>query len=127
MNPLLKDLILIVVGSRVGRRDGDIVSSVVATNRCPGWPGWRRGVHRGYIGSSTVSAGTWRPGGAMAHEFRRPQLIIVGSADEAPHGGPPLVELRRGGRKIKEQLRALGLPLVWVAARARWTPKRLDF
>lgn len=84
-------------------------------------------MHHGCIASSTVSAGMRWPGGAMAYGSRRPQLIIVGDADEAPHGGPPLVELLRGGRKIEEQLRALGLPLAWVAARAGWTAMRLEF
>ena len=105
MNPLPKDLALIAVGSRVGRRGEDIITSVVAMDGRPGWPGWRRGVHRGCIASSTVSAGMRWPGGATAYGSRRPQLIILGEADEAPDGGPPFIELLCGGRKIGEQLR----------------------
>ena len=127
MNQLSKDSTLIAVGSQVARRDGDIITSVVATDRRPGWPGRRRGVHRGCIASSSVSTGMRWPGRAMTYGSFQPQLIVVGDADEAPDGGPPLVELLRGGRKIEEQLRALGLPLVWVAARAGWTVMRLDF
>ena len=63
------------------------------------------GVHRGCIASSMVSAGMRWPGGATAYGSRRPQLIIVGDADEAPDGGPPFIELFRGGRSIEEQLR----------------------
>ena len=106
MNPLPKDLTLIVVGSRVGRRDGDIIMSVATAGRRPGWSGWRRGIHRGRVASGVVSASTWQPGGATAGGFRRPQPIVVGDADEAPDGGPPFIELLRGGRKIEEQLRA---------------------
>ena len=106
MSPLPKDLTLIAVGSRVGRRDGDIISGVVATSRRPGWLGWRRGVHRGCIASSMVSAGMRWLDGATAYGSRRPQLIIVGDADEAPDGGPPFIELLRSGRKVEEQLHA---------------------
>ena len=105
MNPLPKDLTLIAVGSRVGRRDGDIITSVIATDRRPGWLGWRRGVHHGRIATGTASAGMRWPGGATAYGSRRPQLIILGEADEAPDGGPPFIELLCGGRKIGEQLR----------------------
>ena len=79
--------------------------SVVATDRCPGWPGWRWGVHHGRIASGTASAGIRWPDGATTYGSRRPQLIVVGDANEAPDGGPPFVELLRGGRKIEEQLR----------------------
>ena len=83
-------------------------------------------MHHGCIASNTVSAGMRWPGGATAYRSRRSQLIIVGDADEAPDGGPPFVELLHGGRKIEEQLRALGLPLAWVVAKAGWTAMRLD-
>ena len=65
--------------------------------------------------------------GATAYGPRRLQLIFVGDADEAPNSGPPFVELLRGGRKVEEQLRALGLLLVWAAAKAAWTVMRFDF
>ena len=105
MSPLLKDLALIAVGSQVGRRDGDTITSVAVTGRRPGRSGRRRGVHRGCIASSMVSAGMWWPDGATAYGSRRPQLIIVGDADEASNGGPPFLKLLRSGRKIEEQLR----------------------
>ena len=127
MNSLPKNLALIAVGSWVGRRYGDIITSIVATDRHPRWPVWRRGVHRGRIASGPTSAGMRWLNGATAYGSRRPQLIIVGDADEAPDGGPPFVELLHGGRKIAEQLRALGFPLAWVAAKAVWTAMRLDF
>ena len=106
MNSLSKNLALVAVGSRVGRRYGDIITSVIATDRHPRWSGWRRGVHRGRIASGPASAGMRWPDGATAYGSRQPQLIVVGDADEAPDGGPPFVELLRGGRKIEEQLRA---------------------
>ena len=94
--------------------------------RRPGRSGWRWGIHRGRVAFGVASASTWQPGGATADRFHRPQPIVVGDADEAPDGGPPFVKLLRGGRKIKEQLRALGLLLVWAAAKAGWTAMRLD-
>lgn len=63
-------------------------------------------MHHGRIAFGTAFAGMWWPGGATAYGSRRMQLIIVGDADEAPDGGPPFVELLRGGRKIEEELRA---------------------
>ena len=84
-------------------------------------------MHRGRIASGSASTGMRWPDEATAYGSRRPQLIVVGDADEAPDGGPPFVELLRGGRKIEEQLCALGLPLVWVATRAGWTAIHLDF
>ena len=127
MNPLPKDLTLIAVGSRVGRHDGDIITSIIATDRHPRWPGWRRGVHRGRIASGPASASMQWLDGAMSYGSRRPQLIVVGDADEDRDGGPPFVNLLHGGRKIEEQLHALGLPLAWVAAKAGFTVMRLDF
>ena len=102
MSPLLKDLALIAVGPRVGRCDGDIITSIATMGRRPGRSGRRRGVHRGCIASSMVSAGMRWPGGAMAYGSRRPQLVIVSDADEDPDSGPPFVKLLRGGRKIEE-------------------------
>ena len=87
MNSLLKNLALVAVGSRVGRRYGDIITSVIATDRHPWWPVWRRGVHRGRIASGPTSAGMRWLDGATAYGSCRPQLIIVGDADEAPDGG----------------------------------------
>ena len=63
-------------------------------------------MHRDCIASSTVFAGARWPGGATAYGSSRSQLIVVGDADEALNGGPPFVELLRGGRKIEEQLHA---------------------
>ena len=127
VSSLSKNLTLVAVGPRIGRRYGDIITSVVATDRHPRWLVWRRGVHRGRIASGPASAGMRWPDGASAYRSCRPQLVIVSDADEAPDGGPPFVKLLLGGRKIEEQLRALGLPLAWVAAKAGWTAMRLDF
>ena len=102
MNSLPKNLALVAVGSRVGRCYGDIIMSVVAMDRRLGWPGWRRGVHRGRIASGTASAGMRWPDGATAYGSCRSQLIVVGDADEAPDGGPPFVKLLRSGREVEE-------------------------
>ena len=104
MSPLPKDLALIAVGSRVGQRDGDIITSIAPTGRRPGRSGWKRGIHRGCVASGVSSASTWQLGGATADGFRRPQPVVVGDADEALDGGPPFVKLLHGGRKIEELL-----------------------
>ena len=106
MNPLPKDLTLIMVGSQVGRCYGDIITSVIATDRRTRWLVQRRGVHRGRIASGPAFAGVRWLDGATAYGSRRPQLIVVGDADEASDGGPSFLELLCGGRKIEEQLRA---------------------
>ena len=126
MNSLPKNLALVAVGSRVGRCYGHIITSVVTMDRHPRWSG-RRGVHRGRIASGPASAGVRWPDGATAYGSCRPQLVIVGDADEAPDGGPPFVKLLRGGRKIEKQLRMLGLLLAWVAVTDVWTAMRYDF
>ena len=105
MNSLPKNVALVAVGSRVGRRYGDIITSVVATDRHPRWPVWRRRVHRGRIASGPSTARMRWLDGATAYGPRRPQLIVVSDADEAPDGGP-FVKLLRSGRKVEEQLRA---------------------
>ena len=106
MNSLPKNLALVAVRSRVGRCYGDIIMSVLATDRHPRWPVWRRGVHRGRIASSPSTAGVRWPDRVTAYWPCQLQLIFVGDADEALDGGPPFVELLRSGRKIEEQLRA---------------------
>ena len=127
MSSFPKDPALVAEGPWVGRRYGDIITSVVATDRHPWWPGWRRGVHRGRIASGPTSAGVRWPDEATAYGSRRPQIIVVSDVDEAPDGGPPFVELLCSGRKVEEQLRALGLLLVCVAAKAAWPLMRFDF
>ena len=73
---LPKNLTLVAVGSRVGRCYEDIITSVVAMDRHPRWPVWRRGVHRGRIATGPSSAGMRWLDGAMAYRSRRPQLIV---------------------------------------------------
>ena len=84
-------------------------------------------MHCGRIASGPASVGMQWLGGATAYGSCWPQLIVVGDADEASDSGPPFVKLLRGGRKIEEQLCALGLPLAWVAAKAGWIAMHLDF
>ena len=127
MSLLPKDLVLIVVGSRVGRHDGDIIMSVTVTGRRPVRSGWMWGVHRGHIATGMASACTWQLGEATADGFRLPQPVVVGDADEAPDGGPPFVELLGSRREVEEQLRAPKLPLAWVAATVVWIVARFDF
>ena len=102
MNSLPKNLALVVVRSRVGRSYGDIITSVVTTDRHLWWLGWGRGVHCGRIASGPASAGMRWLDGATAYGSFRPQLIVVGDADEAPDGGPPFIKLLRSGRKVEE-------------------------
>ena len=52
------------------------------------------------------SAGTWWLDGAPARGSRRWRIVFVGNGDEAPDGGPPLVELLCSRREVEEQLRA---------------------
>ena len=101
-----KNLALVAVGPRVGRRYRDVITSVVMTSRHPRRLAWRRGVHRGRIASGPASSGMQWLDGATTYGSCQPQLIVVGDANEASDGGPPFVKLLRSGRKIKEQLRA---------------------
>ena len=61
-------------------------------------------MHRGRIAPGPASAGMRWPDEATAYRSHRPQLVVVGDANEAPDGGPPFVELVSGGRKMEEQL-----------------------
>ena len=83
MGSLPKNLALVAVGSWVERQYGDIITSIVAMDRHPRWSGWRRGVHHGRIASGPASAGMRWLDGATAYGSRRPQLNIIGDADEA--------------------------------------------
>ena len=127
MGSLPKNLALVALGPWVGRRYGNVITSVIMTDRHPRWLGWRRGVHRGRIASGPASTGMRWLDGATAYGPRWSQLIFVGDADEAPDGSSPFVVLLCSRRKVEEQLRALGLLLVWAAAKAAWTVMRFDF
>ena len=122
-----KDLALVAECPRVGRRYGDVITSVVATGRRPRGLARRRRVHRGRSSPGPPSTSMWWLGGAPARGSRRSRIVFVGDGDEAPDGGPPLVELLRSRREVEEQLRAPKLLLVWVVAKATWTVTRSDF
>ena len=106
MSSFPKDLALVAEGPRVGRRYGDVITSVITTDRHPRWLAWRRRVHRGRSTSGPSTAGMRWFDGAPARGPRRSRIIFVGDGDEAPDGGPPLVELLRSRREVEEQLRA---------------------
>ena len=127
MSSLPKNLALVVVGPWVGRCYGNIITSVIATDRHPWWLAWRRRVHRARSTPGPSTASMRRFDGAPARGPRRSRIIFVGDGDEAPDGGSPLVELLRSRREVEEQLRAPRLLLAWVAAKATWTVARFDF
>ena len=102
MSLLPKNFTLIAVGSRVRRCYGNIIMSVVATDRHPRWPVWGRGVHHGRITSGPTSAGMRWLDGATAYGSCPPQLVVVSDADEAPDSGPPFVKLLCSRRKVEE-------------------------
>ena len=106
MSSLPKNLTLVAVGSRVERRNGDIITSIVVTDRHPWWLVWRRGVHHGRSTPDPSTTGMRRLNGALARGPRQSRLIFVGNANEASDGGSPLIELFHSRKKIEEQLRA---------------------
>ena len=63
-------------------------------------------MHHGRNSPGPPSASMWWLGGAPTRGPRRSRIIFVGDDDEAPDGGPPLVELLRSRREVEEQLRA---------------------
>ena len=101
-----KNLALVAVGPWFGRRYGNIITSVIATDRHPRWLAWRRRVHRGRSTPGPSTAGMWWFDGAPARRPRQSRIIFIGDSDEAPDGGSPLVELLRSRREVEEQLRA---------------------
>ena len=100
-----KDLSLVAEGPRVGRRYGDVIPSIVTTGRRPRRLARRRRVHRGRSSPGPPSASMWWLGGAPTQGPRRSRIVFVCDGDEAPDGGPPLVEFLRSWRKVEEQLR----------------------
>ena len=122
-----KNLALVAVGPRVRRRYRDVIKNVVMTGRHPWWLARRRRVHRDRSTPGPPGVGMWWLGGAPARGPRRSRIIFVGDDDEAPDGGPPLIELLRSRREVEEQLRAPKPLLAWVVAKAAWTVTRSDF
>ena len=57
MSSFPENLALVAVGPWVGRRYGNVITSVITTDRHPRWLAWRRRVHRGRstFGPSTAS------------------------------------------------------------------------
>ena len=84
-------------------------------------------MHRDRSTPGPPSAGMWWLGGAPTRGPRRSRIISVREGDEAPDGGPPLVELLHSRREVEEQLRAPRLSLAWVAVTAEWIVARFDF
>ena len=122
-----KNLALVAVGPRVGRRYRDVITSVVTTGRRPRRLARRRRVHRGRSSPSPPSASMWWLGGAPTRGPRRSRIIFIGDSDEAPDGGSALVELLRSRREVEEQLRAPKLLLAWAAVTTAWIAARFDF
>ena len=106
MGSLPKNLALVAVGPWVGLRYGDVITSVITTDRHPWWLARRRRVHRGRSAPGPSTAGVRWLDGASAQGARWSWLIFVGDTDEAPDGGSPLVELFRSKKEVEEQLRA---------------------
>lgn len=63
-------------------------------------------MHRGRSSPGPPGASTRWLGGAPTRGSRWSWIVFVGDGDEAPDGGPPLVELLRSRREVEEQLRA---------------------
>lgn len=103
---LPKNVMLVAVDPRIGQRYGNIITSIITTDRHPRWLAWGRRMHRGCIAPSPSSAGMRWLNGAMAYGPRRSRLIFVGDADEAPDSGSPFVEPLLKRRKVEEHLRA---------------------
>ena len=95
-------LALVVEGPWIGRRYGDVITSVTATGRHPWRLVRRRRVHRGRSSPGPPSASMWWLGGAPTRGPRRSRIIFIGDGDEAPDGGSLLVELLRSRREVEE-------------------------
>ena len=122
-----KNLALVAVGPRVGRRYRDVITNIVMTIRRPRRLARRRRVHRDRSTPGPPNASMWWLDGAPARGSRQPRIIFVGDGDEAPDGGPPFVELLGSRREVEEQLRAPKLLPAWAAATAAWIAARFDF
>ena len=106
MGSFSKNLALVAVGPWVRRRYGNVITSIVTTDRHRRQLARGRRVHCGCNSPGPSTAGMWWLDGAPARGPRRSRIIFVGDGDEAPDGGSPLVELLRSGREVEEQLRA---------------------
>src|SRR3954470_7935403 len=104
MFPIPKDLVLVTVGPRVGRRYGDFVARNVATGRCPWYRARRRRMHRGRGAASFPATRTRDSVRTSTRGLRRAWFIFVGHRNKASDGGSPFIEFPLSGRKIEEQL-----------------------
>ena len=102
MGLLPKNLALVAVGPWVGRRYGNVNTSVITTDQHQRWLAWRRRVHRGRSTPGPSTAGMRWFDEASARRPRRSRIIFIGDGDEAPDGGSPLVELLRSRREVEE-------------------------
>src|SRR4051812_10672668 len=100
MDSLPKNLALIAVGPWVGRRYGNVITSVVTTDRHRWQLARGRRVHCSCGSPSPSTAGMWWLDGAPTRGPCRSRIIFVGNGDEAPDGGSPLVELLRSRREV---------------------------
>ncbi len=106
MFSFLKDLALVTVGPRVGRRYGDFIARNVAMGWYPRYRARRRRVHRGHGAASFPATGSWDSVEASTQGLHRTRFVFVGHRNKASDSGSPFVEFPRSGRKIEEQLRA---------------------
>ena len=102
---LPKKLAVVAVGPWVGRRYGDVITSIITSDWHPRQLAWGKRVRRGCSTSGPSTAGMRWLEGVSARGPRWLRLIFVGNADEAPYGGSPLVELFHSRRKVEKQLR----------------------
>ena len=84
-------------------------------------------MHRGRGATGFPATGAWDSVGASTRRLHRTRFVFVGHRNKASDSGSPFVEFPRSGRKIKEQLRALGLLLALVAAKPARIATRFDF
>ena len=101
-----KDLALVTVSPRVGRRYGDFIARNIATGWRSQYRARRRRVHRGRGAAGFPATGAWDSVGALTRGLHRTRFVLVGHRNKASDSGSPFVEFPHSGREIEEQLRA---------------------
>ena len=84
-------------------------------------------MHRGRGAAGFPATGAWDSVGASTRGLRRAWFVFVGHRNKALDSGSPFVEFPHSGRKVEEQLRALGPLLASVVAKPARIATRIDF
>ena len=84
-------------------------------------------MHHGRGAAGFPATGAWDSAGASTRGLHRTRLVFVGHRNKASDSGSPFIEFPRSGRKVEEQLHALGPLLASVGAEPARIATRFDF